>query len=224
MENENFSAFLNEKMRQSGIDIKKLSQISGISLKNLEGLAEGDVSKLPPLPYIRGYLIKLGQILNFDPEEYWQMFKNHELIKSSGPKDLLPRNRFTRKGIGKRLALISAGIVLIVYFSFRIQEIIGIPTISLTYPDKDIINTSQSSITLTGLVKNANQLFINGEVVSIEKNGFFEKEAMLTPGLNTIQIKAKKFLGRETTLIRQVIFEPPLTSNTSTDSKAESGI
>ena len=69
---------------------------------------------------------------------------------------------------------------------------------------------------MSGTIENARELFMNGELVSIESGGAWEKGVALEPGLNTIEIRAKKFLGRETTITRQIFYTPPATSSVAT--------
>ena len=45
------------------ISLEKLAELSGVSLRHVEALLLGETHKLPPAPYIRGYLVKMGHIL-----------------------------------------------------------------------------------------------------------------------------------------------------------------
>ena len=65
-----FASFFASRLKERGLTVKKLSELSGISQKDLQNLSEGDFDHLPPAPYLRGYTQKLSKILEFDPE-FW---------------------------------------------------------------------------------------------------------------------------------------------------------
>ena len=43
-----FEQFLNERLKERGMTLKRLSELSGISQKHLEYLARGEFDHLPP--------------------------------------------------------------------------------------------------------------------------------------------------------------------------------
>ena len=207
-ENINFQDFFNSKIRERGLTLKKLSELSGITLKYLEYLSAGNFEALPSAPYFRGYLEKLGRILDFDYREWWQNIKEEEIVKTSGTLDQLPKNRFALSSPGK---FIWPGIFLLLvvfYFGARFSKIFGQPQVSVAYPTEAFTNTASQEIVVRGELKDGDKLVINGEAVVMEDDGTWEKNILLEPGLNTIEIKAKKFLGRETRIIRQVLYKP----------------
>ena len=87
------------------------------------------------------------------------------------------------------------------------------PTITISYPDQNPAVTASDNITLVGLVTNGSRVYVNGESVEITTDGLWEKTISLGSGINPVEIKAKKFLGGETTIIQQILYEP--TANTS---------
>ena len=74
MSDLDFSSFLNERLRDKGLTLKKLAETTGIALGHIQKLSEGDFFDLPPTPYLRGYLSRIGRVLDFDPEIWWQYF------------------------------------------------------------------------------------------------------------------------------------------------------
>lgn len=213
MENENnfrFEDFFKEKVRERGIDLKKLSETSGIALKHLNAIASGDFKKLPSAPYFRGYLMRLGEVLDFDPEMWWQRLNTGGFVKSSGSEDRMPKNRFVTK-INSRVLWISLGIlVVIIYLAIQLPRILGKPEVTVTFPPGNPASVSSQEITLAGTVQNATELRINGDLVAIGENGLWEKNVSLSSSSapTPFEIVAKKFLGRETTIIQQIIYWP----------------
>ncbi len=215
MDYADFANFLNEKVQERGLTVKRLSELSGISVKHLEALKQNRVDDLPSAPYLRGYLIRLGQILDFDANQWWEILKKEPAVKSSGHYDEPSKNRFRKEPL-KKYFLISAIVLLIViYLGFRTVKILGQPIIAISSPPDNLTVASRNYVSFNGRVTNADSLIINGEAVSIGQNGEWQKTIALQPGLNTIELVAGKFLGRETKLTRQIIYEPPKNASAS---------
>lgn len=207
-ENINFQDFFNSKIRERGLTLKKLSELSGITLKYLEYLSAGNLEALPSAPYFRGYLEKLGKILDFDPNEWWQNIKEGEVVKTSGTEDRLPTNRFALSSPGKFILPAIILILVVFYFGARFSKIFGEPQVTLFYPTEDLTNTAFGEFVVRGELKYGDKLVINGEAINVNDDGSWEKNILLEPGLNTVEIRAKKFLGRETRIIKQVLYQP----------------
>lgn len=216
MEQQDFSSFLKDRIRDRGLSLKRLSEASGVPINSLESLIYGNEEKFPPAPYLRGYLIKLGDVLDFDPEPWWKEFKEKQTLKASGPQDRLPYNRFAIKTTHKYLWLTITALIVLGYLGFRFYPIFGKPQLTVIYPKEPLISVKDDTITLTG-VANGDKVTVNREEIAVGDDGMWQKRVQLQPGLNTIEITAKKFLGKETKIIRQVIYEtPPPTAATST--------
>ena len=191
MEYSDLANFLNERMRERGFAPKRLSELTGISLKHLEALREGRIAELPPAPYLRGYVLKLGQILEFDGDTLWNDIKKVRMTNNSLPIDELPKNRFKKESIKKYIIPGALALLLIFYFGFRFSKIFGQPVITISYPPENVTVANQSSVPLIGRVTNADTLKINSETISAGQNGDWEKTISLQPGMNTIEISAK---------------------------------
>ncbi len=204
-----FEIFFSEKLKARGISLKKLSEESDIALHHLENLLRGNFEKLPPAPYVRGYLITLGRILDFDGEEWWQSLRAQNLLEDSGPHDMLPRNRFAQKPVRK--ALWGAGIVILalaLYLAVRLPSIVGIPELQISFPQEEQVVTSHQEILFEGRVAPGARLFLNGEEIPAAPDGTWSVEVPLSPGLNVVEFSAKKLLGQKRVVRRRVIFQP----------------
>ena len=206
-----FQTFLTEKLKEKGLNFEKLSQISGIALKHLENLNAGNLSDLPPAPYLRGYFKKIGEILEFDGEKAWKEFRFANEIFTSGPKDSMPQNRFAKKSGSRKIwLLVGAAAVIVIVIALRLPSILGRPQVNIIYPNQDLTNVTNEQILVRGEIKGGDKLTINSEDVLISDDGSWQKSIFLQPGLNTIEFSVKKFLGRETNLIRQILYEVPI--------------
>ena len=76
--------FLRDRMKEKGVSLKKLSDITGIAVNHIENMLRGDFEHIPSTPYFRGYLIRIGEVLSFDGEAWWGKIKKEEEIKKSG--------------------------------------------------------------------------------------------------------------------------------------------
>ncbi|MEK9180028.1 MAG: helix-turn-helix domain-containing protein [Patescibacteria group bacterium] len=209
-----FEEFFSERVRERGFDLKKLSEASGIAVKHLEALASGNFQKLPAEPYFRGYLNRLGQLLGFDPEIWWKRFKEGGFVKSAGAADSMPKNRFMTKANMKILWGAFAALAIIIYLAIQLPGILGKPSITINFPQENPATVFTQELTLMGTVENASELRIEGEVVPIGEDGAWSKTVLLasSPGPVPFKITAKKFLGSETSIIQQIIYQPAPTS------------
>ncbi len=212
----NFGQFLRERMKHYNLSLKRLSELSNVSVPHLENFLAGDWDELPPAPYLRGYLLSLSKVLQFDPEIWWLHFKKTDELKISGAQDNLPRNRFALRTGRKYGWLIAVAVILALYFGIRFAKIFGRPILIIQNPSEAIVRVSQSPLTISGTVQGGDQLLINSEDANIGPSGDWQKDILLQPGLNTLEVSARKFLGGETRIIRQVVYEPPTTSTSST--------
>lgn len=214
-EHVNFQEFFNERLRERGFTAKKLADVTRLNLKDIEHLSAGRYEKLPAAPYLRGHLIRIGQVLDFNGEAWWERLKEEEMIGGSGPSDELPKNRFAKKPVDKKIWIAAAVLILVVLLGSRLPEIMGKPVITIENPWAERSETTEETIEIRGYAENSDQLFINGENVPLGENGTFQKSFTLEPGFNTFEITAKRFLGQETKMVRQIIYSPPLpASNT----------
>lgn len=223
---EDFASFLAGALRERKETTHRVAAATGIPEQVLERLLAGDLNDLPAAPYMHGYLVKLGDYLRFDGEEWWQRLKRAAPAPSSGVGDRMPRNRFSRNRIpawvlwGVPLALI-----LLTFLGFRFADIVGLPDVAVTIPDRDGVTMSASPTTLAGTATPGSRVTINGEAVPLDSDGAWRKEVTLQPGTpNDFTVEATKFLGRSRSASRRIFFEPPIvtTSTTSTDATGTS--
>jgi hypothetical protein len=202
-----FTEFFNNKLKEKGLTLKQLSAATGIAMKHLESFGHGRFENLPSAPYVHGYFIKLAEIMDFDPEEWWGRIKEEDTVHRAGSGDRMPGNRFTR---GRGRALLWSGTALalvILYFAARLTTILGEPQIFLTAPGPEVTNVTASTIVFEGSIRNGDSLTIGGDSVPLGPEGEFSTEVRLRPGRNVIQVRARKTLGREATLTRDINYD-----------------
>ncbi len=199
---------LKEAMQDKSVTPEKLALLTSIPKRFIDSLVDQDFTKLPARAYVRGYLVKIAITLGIDQEEILEIYKDSEGIKSSGETDNLPENRFVREKINNRfVSIVIIGLIILGYAAFRIGDVLGIPTIVITSPQSDIVN--EANVRFEGKISPGDNLTINGEIIYTYSNGSFSKDVSLDPGLNNFEFLVKKFLGRESRVTRQIIYELP---------------
>jgi transcriptional regulator with XRE-family HTH domain len=200
---------LTELLQDKNINLTKLSELTGVSERYLEALIEEKYEKLPASPYVRSYLFKIAEVLNADGQKLWDEYQKNSQLKKSGLNDRLPFNRYQpRPGNKKTILLIIIIILLLGYLIFRFRSFLGQPSLILFGPMANSANlvVSVPSIKIEGRIKIGDQLVINQEKIYVDEKGYFQKDFPLQPGLNIAQFQIKKFLGRETTITKQILY------------------
>ncbi|MDR3581936.1 MAG: helix-turn-helix domain-containing protein [Candidatus Pacebacteria bacterium] len=204
-----FEQFFADRIKERGISLKKLADVTGITPSHIESLLRGDFESMPSAPYFRGYLLRLGQELNFDGEEWWRQLKKSGLVKNSGSADTLPRNRFLRQSPPKYLWAIGVAVLLVIYFAFQAPHIFGRPTLTVSFPDSNPYTTASSTLILSGTVTNADALYLNDtQEITVAAGGAWEETVLLGAGPNPFKVTAKKFLGGEASITENILYNP----------------
>ncbi len=205
-----FEQFFSERIKERGMTLKKLADATGIAPMHIESLLRGDFDTLPSAPYLRGYLLRLGDELGFDGEEWWKRLRKDGTIKNySGGTDTLPRNRFIRETPPKYLWLIAAVVLIVIYFAFQAPRILGKPVITVTFPNANPYTTTSSTVTFAGTVSNADTLYLNDtQEIPVAPDGSWQETVLLGAGQNPFKISAKKVLGGESAVTETILYEP----------------
>lgn len=205
-EHPDIAEALKDLMKSKGIGPKRLSSMTGVPKRFVDAILQGDFEKLPARPYIRGYLFKISGVLEVEQDSLWELYRSSAEAVSSGEKDLLPVNRFAIKTInsGRIIAILSV-VLVVVFFTINLNRIIGRPTLDVALPE----STDQEVLRVDGLINPRDQLTLNGQLIYTDEEGNFSKDVQMEPGLNTLEFLVKRYLGRETTIVRQVFYQPP---------------
>ena len=206
MENANFHDLLKEHVELKGFTAKKLAELTSIPERYITALLDGQDRVLPAAPYVRGYIAKLSSVVDLDKDAMCRLYQSAARVQRSGQLDRLPSNRFVIKTIDKRWLIGGlVGLFLVFYLGTNVYQMFNAPDLKIIFPSAESLIWESPTITLRGILDSVNILTINGVEVYVGRDGKFEKEYTLQPGLNTIEFIAKKFLGKETKVVRQII-------------------
>lgn len=221
---KNIGELLSEIMETRGLSVDRLAELTNINKRYINGLLSNDLKSLPAGPYVRGYLLKIAEVMETDAEPLQMAYREFEL-RTSGRYDKLPDNRFaiprSKRGLAATVVVVSTLVILI---ALRWNSLMGIPVIEVNIPEKigerDYLETRDSSFIIEGRVNQKDSLFINNEPIPVDYDGAFSKDIILNEGLNTLEIRAKRFLGRETAVIRKLFYIIPDESEIANESGA----
>lgn len=204
-ESRKISEILTEAMNERGVTSDAVSNATDIPKRFIDSLVEGDFENLPARPYVRGYLFKIAEALRIDQNLLWQSYKNSTELAVSGEKDRLPSNRFAFKKMrASRLVALISLIIVLAFVGFRLDDILGRPTIEVSVPEL----TSENTVTITGRVRPGDTLTLNEEVIYPNEEGYFEKRVQLDPGFNPLRFIVQRYLGQKTVLEEGIFYQP----------------
>ena len=199
-----------DRLAAKGWNVEHLAKLSGLPASVIAALVSGDQKRTPSAPYLRGYLERIAPLLELDAPALWSLYHAHDFIRSAGARDALPKNRYAL-GYGARrwwLAAVCAAALLFVYFGWRGLGLLRQPALTITNPGDEITAVSSPTIILEGFSNPRDRVTIDGEEAFVAPDGRFQKEYALDPGMNVIEIATRRFLGKETRIMRQVIYQP----------------
>ncbi|NCN53198.1 hypothetical protein GW950_01910 [Candidatus Wolfebacteria bacterium] len=202
---------LGEALDLKNLNHEKLAELTGVPERFIWAIQNVEVDKLPPAPYVRGYIKKISNILKVNHDELWDLYKKELEHKRSGAYDKLPDNRFAIKHISKnKRLLITFGVLLVIYLIFNFSRMIGETDLTITSPNTELITVNEENYTIIGETKQQNKVSINGKEIFVNYDGTFSKDITLEPGSNIIEIKAQKLLGRENIITKHILYQPLL--------------
>lgn len=223
---QSISTLISDAMRIKNMSVEKLSTTTGVSDRFIELLLEEKFNKLPAAPYVRGYLLKIGDALSIDGNELWEIIKMHhtQTVARSGENDKPLKTNFFKGTINIKLIV---GIIIIVafvgFFLLRLPALLGKPKFELN-DFQDGMRVTTSTFIIHGTINPSDEIFINDEQIVTDETGKFEKTIELTPEFNTFHFAVKGLLGKELQETRQIFFEAPkkeIKKNTNVETTTE---
>jgi len=117
-----------------------------------------------------------------------------------------------QSGFNVRLFVIILSVFLLIcYGIFNARNLIIGPTIEIFSPTKDM-ETEENTIIVKGQAKNITFISLNEKPISVNMEGLFEEKLLLSPGFNTIEIKARDRFKKETQKIIKIYYKQGTTT------------
>lgn len=216
---EDIVEVLKKLMKSKGVSSTRLASLTDVPVRFIDAMLEGHFDQLPSQPYIRGYLFKISAVLGTENDYLWQIFRASVDALSSGEHDRLPANRFALQRMSRKtMVWIILSIIVFLIISLNFNRIVGKPTISVQVPD----TTEESVLVVTGSINPDDRLTLNNEIVYTNEIGAFETRVQLEPNIdNVLTFRVKRYLGRETELVKRVFYKAPVVETESTNAQTE---
>ena len=197
-------------MRKQSISPDGLEASSGVSERHIKAIIEGNYEELPAAPYVRGYLLKIAEILELEGEALWKNFvERSEDLKKSGKEDRLPENRYKTRRLGMRLLVLVAIIILIIIGAVIRTLGLDNPKLEFTNLEEGSTTVERSQFIVRGALNPKYKLTLGKSEVVLEEDGSFTKEVGLEPGRNAFIFTAKKVLGKDHKFPVEIFYREP---------------
>lgn len=200
---------LKEAREQARVSLSDLSEKTKISQKHLIALEECRFNDIPhAIIYQKNFLKRYALALNLPAEEIISQFtteetKNTDLQSNEKIKEI-KKNRLRNFPSFFRTAAITIVIfVLVGYIGWQIRSIVKPPQLTLYSPQNGFV-TDDHEIIVHGKTSKEIQVSVNGKTITSDEEGQFKETVILSNGINTITVSAKKKHGKSTVVVRHV--------------------
>ncbi|MBI2025921.1 MAG: helix-turn-helix domain-containing protein [Candidatus Levybacteria bacterium] len=206
-----------EKLRQirleKGLSLEEISQSTKIKAVYLECIEKGEYTKLPSVSHASGFVRNYAKFLGLNEKEVLALFRREfdaDSIYRVLPKGFEGKEEFSLKRIRIKqtfFVVVFIFLLLSLYILFQYRYAFINPPLDINSPEQNSIIKS-SQITISGKTDPDSTVYINKNVISVEKNGSFEKTISVFPGKFVIEVKAVNKFGKTSEIKRTVDIQP----------------
>lgn len=208
IEELSLSELFEMERRSRAMTLKDVSRETGVSVGNLKKIEGGDWSGLPASIYVNDFLSRCADIFGLDRSVFLDLYKKEAASRNNNERvEKISKRSFvvTPKLIARSVFALFIVIVLF-YFLFQLNYLVGDPKIVVSEPERDII-TSLKEVVISGQTQRDNKITINDNEVFVDANGIFSETIPLQSGMNSVKIKAVNRLNKESIITRRIILE-----------------
>ncbi len=212
LEQDSIGSYIKKIRERRGIDINEVSKKTGVNVKYLIAIENGNYKDLPRGIYGKIFFKKYIDFLGI-------RYKNivNDFVKEQSRGQNLESNIFFNKIVSwknllsfpkilRNFLIALLIIICFLYLFFYFRGIFSPPFLDVSYPpDNQII--SEYYINVTGSTEPESEVKINGQLILIASDGNFSENVRLGSGVNNIIIEAKKKYSREKVINRQILVE-----------------
>ncbi|MBU0732138.1 helix-turn-helix domain-containing protein [Patescibacteria group bacterium] len=205
------SETLGEKLKnareEQGYTLEQVADQTRIKPSNINYLETGQYNKLPGLLFIENYLKTYTNFLQLSWPRVKKMYDQERIMYKEPEKPGKSARHIKRALNVPKLVygLLIAMVVLIIfsYLGFEISNIVEPPTLEV-YNVPDNMITEDNSVNIVGQTDPEANVFINGQMISVDPSGNFQEVVSLQEGINTMTISAKKKHSKELVIVKQI--------------------
>jgi cytoskeletal protein RodZ len=190
-------------------DLEKKTKIQKKYLQALEECRFDDIKQSSV--YLKNYVKKYVTALGENPEPFLDQFKHEELRHQAQhtkhPAQAYKQINFSSMpNIFRHALIIGVVCIFLLYLGFHVQNILQPPSLSVVSPSDGFI-TYESNIEITGKTDPETKVTVNEEVIKNDELGNFKQTITLSPGINTLIVKAENKHGKTSAETYHVIYK-----------------
>jgi len=205
------SETLGEKLKnareEQGYTLEQVANQTRIKASNIQYLETGQYNKLPGLLFIENYLKTYTNFLQLSWPRVKKMYDQERIMYKEPEKPGKSARHIKRALNVPKLVygLLIAMVVMIIfaYLGFEISNIVEPPMLEV-YNVPDNMITEDRSVSILGQTDPEANVFINGQMISVDPSGNFQEVVSLQEGINTMTISAKKKHSKELIIVKQI--------------------
>lgn len=207
-----FGALFKKLRKDSEYTIDQLVEETKIPKRHIEALEYERFDSLPPAVYVRGFITKCCDVFDAEEEKHKLLRLYSRQAKLQNISDIVNSNSNLPKPIfiGPRhigvLTTAVFSIFLLAYFLINFIPYIFSPEITLDNLSAENLVVNFPEITIVGTASYISELTLNGKELYIGENGVFEETFGLKEGVNILKFEAVSRLGRDTELVKRVVY------------------
>lgn len=205
---------LKEARLARGLSYDDVEVNTKIRAKFLEAIERDDFRALPSLSYAKGFVKNYSDFLGLHAQDMMAFFRRQtadpskaSLLPSAVAAPLNPSP--LRLTPTRFIAIIVTLLVLmfLTYFGFQYSALIRPPELVINAPEHKLIS-SQKRIDVVGQTDPDATVTVNGVGVLVRSDGKFFDQVTLEDGVNTITVVSTSRLGKTSTDVREVGYQP----------------
>lgn len=202
-----------KKKRQSlKLSLRDVEVATKIRGKYLTKFETGDYSDIPNDIYTRGFIGNYAEFLDLDPKaiikQYLAERGDIQAAPVSLPKPVQQQRFILTPKIFILAGFLLASAAVVAYLYSQFSALAAAPKLEVTAPVADQVIYG-SLIDVAGHAGGGSDVFINDSPILTDANGNFSDKLALQDGVNTVRIRAKNKVGKETTLTRNILAHLP---------------
>ena len=210
---------LKKARQRKGLTLEQAEDETKVRVKYLQAIESDNWKIFPNRVYVLGFIRRYARFVGYNEEKILGEFKREfgeyrTQIKKPRKKRWIDEVVITPKIL---VGVISAIVVLAVvgYIILSVRAISQPPQIEIISPIVEAVDVKD--ITIEGKTSETAVVDINGQLVSVDENGYFSQKVSLNEGVNNFKIISKNRIGSESVKELKLFYSKvPLPSATVT--------
>lgn len=205
--------------KRKKFSLEEVEDATKIRARYLKAIEADDYRSLPGPVYLIGFLSSYAEFLGINPSEVIKQYKKESgtAIKIAQSKNFRPTSELSELGFALTpktiiIIIVIAGVLgLFGYIGWQVKKFSSPPPVEILAPTTDV--TDADNVVVKGRTTETADVEINGQKVNIDNYGVFSQKLGLKRGVNTIEIKAKNRIGKETVKVVKIFADFAVPAN-----------